>query len=202
MSRDKSDGNMIASSIPSSFEKRLMALEFDIKRKNENTSSKALSDEIERLELEQLKQKKVLKTVESNLKKFEKKFDSGSQDLHENKSVASSKRSGKSKADRKIEKEIEKMKENYGSIKSEIGIKLNDQSEFIEEMANMKAKLESVSSTFKVEVRSLKSDMEDIKTKVQGSTHRLVRTPVAHRYGTSFRKILWCWCALHQTTRF
>ena len=30
----------------------------------------------------------------------------------------------------------------------------------------MKAKLESVSSTFKVEVRSLKSDMEDIKTKV------------------------------------
>ena len=36
-------------------------------------------------------------------------------------SVASSKRSGKSKADRKIEKEIEKMKENYGSIKSEIG---------------------------------------------------------------------------------
>ena len=166
MSRDKSDGNMISSSIPSSFEKRLMALEFDIKRKNENTSSKALSDEIERLELEQLKQKKVLKSVESNLKKFEKKFDSGSQDLHDNKSVASSKRSGKSKADRKIEKEIEKMKENYGSIKSEIGIKLNDQSEFIEEMANMKAKLESVSSTFKVEVRSLKSDMEDIKTKV------------------------------------
>ena len=37
------------------------------------------------------------------------------------KSVASSKRSGKSKVDRKIEKEIEKMKENYGSIKSEIG---------------------------------------------------------------------------------
>ena len=140
MSRDKSDGNMIASSIPSSFEKRLMALEFDMKRKNENNSSKALSDEIERLELEQLKQKKVLKSVESNLKKFEKKFDSGSQDLHDNKSVASSKRSGKSKADRKIEKEIEKMKENYGSIKSEIGIKLNDQSEFIEEMANMKAR--------------------------------------------------------------
>lgn len=40
MSRDKSDGNMIASSIPSSFEKRLMALEFDMKRKNENHSSK------------------------------------------------------------------------------------------------------------------------------------------------------------------
>ena len=98
MSRDKPDGNMVASSIPSSFEKRLMAVEFDIKRKNENNSSKALSDEIERLELEQLKQKKVLKTVESSLKKFEKKFDSGSQDLHDNKSVASSKRSGKSKA--------------------------------------------------------------------------------------------------------
>ena len=45
------------------------------------------------------------------------------------------------------------MKENYGSIKSEIGIKLNDQSEFIEEMANMKAKLESVSSNFKMEFR-------------------------------------------------
>ena len=42
---------------------------------------KALSDEIERLELEQLKQKKVLKTVESSLKKFEKKLDSGSQDF-------------------------------------------------------------------------------------------------------------------------
>ena len=41
--------------------------------------------------------------------------------LDPSKSVASSKRSGKSKADRKIEKEIEKMKENYGSIKSEIG---------------------------------------------------------------------------------
>ena len=40
MSRDKSDGNMIASSIPSSFEKRLMALEFDMKRKNENHSNK------------------------------------------------------------------------------------------------------------------------------------------------------------------
>ena len=44
---------------------------------------KALSDEIERLELEQLKQKKVLKTVESSLKKFEKKLDSGSQDFHD-----------------------------------------------------------------------------------------------------------------------
>ena len=33
-------------------------------------------------------------------------------------------------------------------------------------MANMKAKLESVSSSFKVEFRSLKSDMEEIKTKV------------------------------------
>ena len=33
-------------------------------------------------------------------------------------------------------------------------------------MANMKAKLESVSSSFKAECRSLKSDMEDIKTKV------------------------------------
>ena len=43
---------------------------------------------------------------------------------------------------------------------------MNDQSEFIEEMANMKAKLESVSSTLKAECRSLKSDMEEIKTKV------------------------------------
>ena len=139
MSRDKSDGSTVAS-IPSSFEKRLMALEFDNKRKTESN----LSDEVERLELEQLKQKKVLKTVESTLKKFEKKLDSGSQDFIDTKSrgsknrlksiilelnfwfeiplsVASSKRSGKSKADRKIEKEIEKMKENYGSIKSEIG---------------------------------------------------------------------------------
>ena len=82
------------------------------------------------------------------------------------------------------------MKENYGSIKSEIGIKLNDQSEFIEEMANMKAKLESVSSTFKVEVRSLKSDMEDIKTKVQGSTHRLVGTPVGASWCDIFRLLL------------
>ena len=41
MSRDKSDGNN-ATGIPSSFEKRLMALEFDIKRTTENNSNKGL----------------------------------------------------------------------------------------------------------------------------------------------------------------
>ena len=41
MSRDKSDGNT-ATGIQSSFEKRLMALEFDIKRTTENNSNKGL----------------------------------------------------------------------------------------------------------------------------------------------------------------
>ena len=52
--------------------------------------------------------------------------------------MASSKKSAKSKTERKLEKEIEKMKGNYGTMKNAIDVRLNDQNEFIDEMAHMK----------------------------------------------------------------
>ena len=58
--------------------------------------------------------------------------------MTETMSMASSKKSAKSKTERKLEKEIEKMKGNYGTMKNAIDVRLNDQNEFIDEMAHMK----------------------------------------------------------------
>jgi len=41
-----------------------MALEFDVKRISEGNKAAVINDEIESLELEQLKQKKMLKSIE------------------------------------------------------------------------------------------------------------------------------------------
>ena len=72
-----------------------------------------------------------------------------SNDMTETMSMASSRKSAKSKTERKLEKEIEKIKGNYGTIKSAIDVRLNDQNEFIDEMADMKNALEKVEFNLK-----------------------------------------------------
>ena len=68
--------------------------------------------------------------------------------MTETMSMASSRKSAKSKTERKLEKEIEKIKGNYGTIKSAIDVRLNDQNEFIDEMADMKNALDKVKFNF------------------------------------------------------
>ena len=68
--------------------------------------------------------------------------------MTETMSMASSRKSAKSKTERKLEKEIEKIKGNYGTIKSAIDVRLNDQNEFIDEMADMKNALDKVKLNF------------------------------------------------------